>query len=149
MIYEQYPTPETLSRQDISYAIVPVGETPYAECRSDKSELVIPLNGSEIINSVAEKIPTLAILITGRPLVLEPKLLEKVDALIAAWLPGSEGAGIADVIFGDHDFMGKLPITWFRRVDQLPMNHGDSFYDPLSPLGFGLTYDDGKSKSLD
>ncbi|TQD84991.1 hypothetical protein C1H46_029432, partial [Malus baccata] len=56
----------------------------------------------------------------------------------SAWLPGSEGQGITDVLFGDHGFIGKLPRTWFRTVDQLPMNVGDSHYDPLFPFGFGL-----------
>lgn len=138
VIYEENPSADTLARQDISFAVVAVGEEPYAEFTGDNSELVIPLNGNDIISSVADTIPTLVILISGRPLVLEPQLLEKVEALVAAWLPGSEGGGIADVIFGDFDFEGKLPVTWFKRVDQLPMHVGENSYDPLYPLGFGL-----------
>lgn len=138
IIYEKYPSTETLARQDITFAIVAVGEAPYAEGKGDNSKLVIPLNGADIISSVADKIPSLVILISGRPLVLEPWLLEKIDALVAAWLPGTEGDGIADVIFGDHDFEGQLPVTWFKRVEQLPVNAGDNSYDPLYPLGFGL-----------
>ncbi|KAF6168630.1 hypothetical protein GIB67_005242 [Kingdonia uniflora] len=70
--------------------------------------------------------------------VIEP-YIGLMEGLVAAWLPGSEaGKGIADVIFGDYDFKGKLPRTWFRRVDQLPMNYGDPHYDPLFPLGYGL-----------
>lgn len=65
--------------------------------------------------------------------------LPEMDALVAAWLPGSEGQGVADVLFGDYEFMGKLPRTWFKTVDQLPMNIGDLYYDPLFPFGFGLT----------
>ncbi|CAB4269101.1 unnamed protein product [Prunus armeniaca] len=140
IIYEKYPSTETLARQDITFAIVAVGEAPYAEGKGDNSKLVIPLNGADIISSVADKIPSLVILISGRPLVLEPWLLEKIDALVAAWLPGTEGDGIADVIFGDHDFEGQLPVTWFKRVEQLPMNAGDNSLDPLYPLGFGLAY---------
>lgn len=139
IIYEQNPSKETLRRQDFSFAIVAVGEPPYAETLGDNSELVIPFDGSEVISLVADRIPTLAILISGRPLVLEPQVLEKVDALIAAWLPGSEGEGITDVIFGDYDFTGKLPVSWFRKVEQLPMNAKANSYDPLFPLGFGLT----------
>ncbi|XVE59380.1 hypothetical protein DITRI_Ditri05aG0041900 [Diplodiscus trichospermus] len=140
VIYDQYPSPSSLAGQSFSFAIVVVGEPPYAETVGDKGELVIPFNGSDIICSVAETIPTLAILISGRPLVLEPQVLEKVDAFVAAWLPGTEGGGITDVVFGDFDFEGRLPMTWFRSFEQLPINAGHDPYDPLFPLGFGLTY---------
>lgn len=141
VIYEEIPTAETLSQEDISYGIVAVGEQPYAETFGDNSELEIPFNGADIINSVAEKIPTLVILISGRPLVLEEWLLEKIDGLVAAWLPGSEGNGIVDLVFGDYDFHGKLPFTWFKKVHQLPMGiaaDDNNTYDPLFPIGFGL-----------
>ncbi|KAM1048925.1 hypothetical protein EV1_027772 [Malus domestica] len=136
IIYEKYSSADTLARQDISFAIVVVGEAPYAEGRGYSSELVIPFNGTDVISSTADRIPVLAILISGRPLVLEPWLLEKMDALVAAWLPGTEGEGIVDAIFGDFDFEGRLPVTWFKRVEQLPMHAAD----PLYPLGFGMTY---------
>ncbi|XP_057953229.1 uncharacterized protein LOC131147716 [Malania oleifera] len=139
VIYEQNPSADTFSGQDFSFAIVVVGEGPYAEFTGDNSELVIPFNGADVISTVADRIPTLAIFISGRPLVLEPWLLEKMDALIAAWLPGSEGAGITDVVFGDYDFEGRLPVTWFKTVEQLPLRVGENSYDPLFPLGFGLT----------
>lgn len=71
-------------------------------------------------------------------MVLEMPILEKTEALVAAWFPGTEGQGMADVIFGDYDFQGKLPVTWFKRVDQLPLKADGSLYDPLFPLGFGL-----------
>lgn len=145
IIYEQYPSADTLAREDISFAIVAVGEGPYAEFRGDNLELAIPFNGTDVISSVADRLPTLVILISGRPLTLEPWLLEKMDALVAAWLPGSEGEGIADVIFGDYDFEGLLPVSWFKRVEQLPMNALDNSYDPLYPLGYGLTCNKGKS----
>ncbi|TYH93652.1 hypothetical protein ES332_A13G268100v1 [Gossypium tomentosum] len=143
VIYDECPSTNTLAGQ-YSFAIVVVGEPPYAETLGDNKELVIPFNGSDIISSVAEKIPTLAILISGRPLVLEPQVLEKVDAFIAAWLPGTEGRGVTDVVFGDFEFEGRLPMTWFRSKDQLPMNPGQNSYDPLFPLGFGLTYNKEK-----
>lgn len=140
IIYEEAPSINTLSREDICYAIVAVGEEPYAESFGDNKELVIPFNGAEIINLVAEKIPTLVIIISGRPLVLEAWLLDKIDGLVAAWLPGTEGGGIADLVFGDYNFHGKLPMTWFKNVGQLPMDGvDDKSYDPLFPLGFGLT----------
>ncbi|KAL6191402.1 hypothetical protein ACLB2K_037793 [Fragaria x ananassa] len=73
------------------FAIVAIGEGSYAECKGDNLELVIPFDGADIISSVAERIPTLVILISGRPLTVHPSLLDKMDALVAAWLPGSEG----------------------------------------------------------
>ncbi|KAF2612498.1 hypothetical protein F2Q70_00012411 [Brassica cretica] len=144
VIYEKTPSKETLaSCEDFSYAIVALGEPPYAEMRGDNAELTIPLNGNNIVTAVAEKIPTLVILFTGRPMVLEMPVLEKAEALVAAWFPGTEGQGMADVIFGDYDFEGKLPVSWFKRVDQLPLNVDGNFYDPLFPLGFGLNCNSG------
>lgn len=144
VIYEQHPSADTLNDQDISFAIVAIGEIPYAESAGDKSKLIIPFNGNDIVKAVASKIPTLVILITGRPVVLEPTVMENVEALISAWLPGSEGSGITDVIFGDYDFTGRLPVTWFRTVEQLPVHVENNLQDSLFPLGFGLTH--GKEK---
>jgi beta-glucosidase len=62
------------------------------------------------------------------------------DAFIAAWLPGSEGQGVADVLFGDHSPTGTLPMSWPRSESQIPINAGDASYDPLFPYGFGLGY---------
>jgi beta-glucosidase len=117
---------------------VVVGETPYAETNGDSLNLTIPGNGYETINNVCSGVKCVVVLITGRPVVIQP-YLNKIDGLVAAWLPGSEGSGVADVLFGDYGFTGKLPRTWFKTVDQLPMNVGDSHYDPLFPFGFGLT----------
>ncbi|KAL7113881.1 hypothetical protein ACP275_04G086700 [Erythranthe tilingii] len=139
VVYEQNPSPETFSGEEFSFAIVAVGEGPYVESGGDDPELKIHFNGAELASLVADKVPTLVILITGRPLVVEPSLLEKIEALVVAWLPGSEGRGITDVIFGDYPFQGKLPMTWFRSVNQLPVHSGDNSLDPLFPFGFGLT----------
>uniref|UniRef100_A0A7N0R925 Glycoside hydrolase family 3 C-terminal domain-containing protein n=1 Tax=Kalanchoe fedtschenkoi TaxID=63787 RepID=A0A7N0R925_KALFE len=139
VIYEENPSAEFLSGQNFSYAVVAIGEAPYAEFTGDNLELNIPFNGTNIACSIADKIPTLTIIISGRPLVIEPRLLEKTESLIAAWLPGSEGDGVADVLFGDYEFEGRLPVTWFKDVGQLPLNHGQEPYDPLFPFGFGLT----------
>lgn len=139
VVYEKTPSKETLeSSEGFSYAIVAVGESPYAETIGDSSELIIPFDGSDIVTTVAERIPTLVMLISGRPVVLEPTVLEKTEALVAAWLPGTEGQGMADVIFGDYDFEGKLPVSWFKTVEHLPLNARANSYDPLFPLGFGL-----------
>lgn len=139
VIYELNPSSETFAGQDFSFAIVAVGEGPYVESGGDDLELKIPFNGAELVSLVADRVPTLMILVTGRPLVLEPHLLEKIDALVVAWLPGSEGRGITDVVFGDHAFKGRLPVTWFTSVDKLPIHARENSSDPLFPFGFGLT----------
>jgi beta-glucosidase len=140
VVYKECPTEGTIETGDFSYAVVVVGEVPYAEWAGDRTELSIPFNGSDLITHVASKIPTLVIVISGRPLVIEPQVLEKINALVAAWLPGSEGMGITDCIFGDNDFVGTLPVTWYRSVDQLPINAGNANYDPLFPVGYGLNF---------
>jgi len=82
-----------------------------------------------------------AILLSGRPLILGGTL-DQVDAFVAAWLPGSEGGGVADILFGDAKPTGKLSRTWPRSMDQLPININTdpSRYDPLFKYGFGLSY---------
>lgn len=138
LVYEKTPSEETFFGKDFSYAIVAVGEAPYAESQGDDPKPSIHFDGAEVMRLVAEKIPTVVILMTGRPVVLDPTVLEKVEALVAAWLPGTEGNGITDVVFGDYDFNGTLPMSWFRTVEQLPMNAEADGYDPLFPFGYGL-----------
>ena len=84
--------------------------------------------------------PVVLVLISGRPMILGPAL-DLADAVVVAWLPGSEGSGVADVLFGEYKPTGKLPVSWPRSNDQLPINVGDAKYDPLFPFGFGLTYE--------
>ena len=79
------------------------------------------------------------IVISGRPLILGD-VITTADAVIAAWLPGTEGAGVADVLFGDAKPTGKLPVSWPRAMADIPINVGDVPYAPLFPFGFGLTY---------
>lgn len=138
VIYEPHPSEETFANTDFTFAVVVVGEVAYAEILGDRSQLNIPLGGAEFINFVASKVPTVVVVISGRPLVFEQDLMDKIDALVAAWLPGTEGGGVADVLFGDYDFKGVLPVTWFKEVSQLPMNADHPSCDPLFPLGFGL-----------
>jgi beta-glucosidase-like glycosyl hydrolase len=138
VVYQENPAAKYVKGQGFSYAIVVVGEAAYAETFGDNLNLTIPLGGGDTIKNVCGSLKCLVILISGRPLVIKP-YLPLVDAFVAAWLPGSEGQGVTDVIFGDYGFQGKLPRTWFKSVDQLPMNVGDKHYDPLFPLGFGLT----------
>jgi beta-glucosidase len=82
---------------------------------------------------------TVVVLVTGRPLIID-SILPMADAIVVAWLPGSEGAGVADVLFGDVKPTGKLPHSWPRTQAQIPINQGDATYDPLFPYNFGLTY---------
>eukprot|EP00253_Pinus_taeda_P027491 PITA_27491 len=138
VVYQENPDAKYVEGQGFSYAIVLVGEAPYAETFGDNLNLTIPLGGADTIKNVCGSVKCLVILISGRPLVIEP-YLPLIDAFVAAWLPGTEGQGVTDVIFGDQGFRGKLSRTWFKSVDQLPMNVGDKHYDPLFPLGFGLT----------
>ncbi len=84
-------------------------------------------------------LPVVAVLVTGRPLILEP-ILARCDAIVVAWLPGTEGQGAADVLFGDYRPTGKLSFSWPRTNAQLPINVGDRGYNPLFKYGFGLTY---------
>ena len=83
--------------------------------------------------------PVAVILVTGRPLIITP-YLDDWDALIAAWLPGTEGEGVTDVLFGDYKPTGKLSVSWPKHMDQIPINIGDENYDPLFEYGFGLSY---------
>ena len=100
--------------------------------------LTIPDPGPNTITNVCGTVKCVVIVVSGRPVVIQP-YVASIDALVAAWLPGSEGQGVADVLFGDYGFTGKLSFTWFKTVDQLPMTVGDPHYDPLFPFGYGLT----------
>jgi beta-glucosidase len=133
--------------------VVVVGETPYAEgfgdidgpewqfgdpeLREEKSLSLLP-GDRAVVDEVCGAIETCIVLIvSGRPQVITDQLGE-MDALVASWLPGSEGAGVADVLFGREGFSGRLSVTWPRSEDQVPINVGDRNYHPLFPYGWGL-----------
>ncbi|WVZ78011.1 hypothetical protein U9M48_025792 [Paspalum notatum var. saurae] len=139
VVYSENPDAGYLQQNKarFDYAVVVVGEPPYAETFGDNLNLTIPAPGPDVIQNVCASIRCVVVLVSGRPLVVEP-YVGAMDALVAAWLPGTEGQGVADVLFGDYGFTGKLSRTWFRSVEQLPMNVGDAHYDPLFPFGFGL-----------
>ena len=100
--------------------IVVIGERPYAEGLGDRADLSLSDADSALIDRVKEHSKkTVVILVSGRPMVVTLPLM-KADAFVAAWLPGTEGQGVADVLFGDYDFAGKLPYTWPRWNSQLP-----------------------------
>ncbi|CAK7329241.1 unnamed protein product [Dovyalis caffra] len=138
VVYNENPDANFVKSNKFSYAIVVIGEPPYAEMYGDSSNLTISEPGPSTITNVCGAVKCVVVVISGRPVVIQP-YLEKIDALVAAWLPGTEGQGVADNLFGDYGFTGKLARTWFKTVNQLPMNVGDPHYDPLFPFGFGLT----------
>ncbi|KAF8660654.1 hypothetical protein HU200_057566 [Digitaria exilis] len=138
VVFAENPDADFVKNGGFSYAIVAVGEHPYTETQGDSLNLTIPDPGPSTIQTVCGAVKCATVLISGRPVVIQP-FLGAMDALVAAWLPGTEGQGVTDVLFGDYGFTGKLPRTWFKSVDQLPMNYGDAHYDPLFPLGYGLT----------
>jgi beta-glucosidase len=121
-------------------AVVVVGETPYAEFFGDRADLSLAAEDrTAIANAKASGVPVVVVVVSGRPLILGDALAQS-DAVVAAWLPGTEGDGVADVLFGAYKPTGKLSFTWPRSMDQIPINAGDKSYDPLFPFGFGLTY---------
>ena len=123
--------------------IVVVGETPYAEGVGDKADLSLTSTDIKTINTMRPLVDKLiVVIISGRPLIITDQL-SIADAWVAAWLPGTEGEGISDVLFGDKPFVGKLPFTWPRSNDQLPINENNSADKtgcaaPLFPFGYGL-----------
>jgi beta-glucosidase len=129
--------------------VVVVGETPYAEGPGDYNGALWAPNGiqkmavsdadTQAIETVCSQAASCTVLVvSGRPLIIPPDLLGQIDALVASWLPGSEGTGVADVLFGKKGFTGKLPVSWPRSLAQEPINVGDPGYDPLYRFGFGL-----------
>jgi beta-glucosidase len=135
-------------------AIVVVGEFPYAEGAGDKADLGLSKKDIEVIqNSRAHSERLVVVILSGRPLIITDQL-QDADAWVAAWLPGSEGQGIADVLFGDYPFTGKLPVSWPRSMDQVPIDIGNSSFSgcqgPLFPIGYGLdSQSDGASELPD
>uniref|UniRef100_A0A5B7CCL6 Lysosomal beta glucosidase-like n=2 Tax=Davidia involucrata TaxID=16924 RepID=A0A5B7CCL6_DAVIN len=138
VVFREDPDTDYVKSSSFNYAIVVVGERPYTESAGDSPTLTMEDPGSSVINNVCGAVKCVVVVISGRPIVIEP-YISSIDALVAAWLPGTEGQGVTDVLFGDYGFTGKLSRTWFKTVDQLPMNIGDPHYDPLFPFGFGLT----------
>ncbi|HVR64082.1 MAG TPA: glycoside hydrolase family 3 N-terminal domain-containing protein [Polyangia bacterium] len=124
--------------------IAVIGETPYAETAGDRKSLDLEPADVEVVRRAkASGAPVVVVVVTGRPLVLGP-VADLADAIVVAWLPGSEGAGVADVLFGDAHPTGRLPHDWPRvsprSTASIPVNAGEAAADPLFPLGFGLRY---------
>jgi len=130
-------------------AVVVIGEEPYAEWHGDISSIEYQYGVKDDLKLLqrlkAEGIPVVTVFLSGRPLWVN-KEINASDAFVAAWLPGSEGAGIADVLLRDvndqvaHDFIGKLSFSWPEFSYQTVLNVDDENYAPLFPLGYGLSY---------
>jgi beta-glucosidase len=115
-----------------------VGEFPYAEGIGDDPDLRLPASDEVMLEQMRAQCGRLAVVIlSGRPLIVTESI-DSWDSVVAAWLPGSEGQGVADVLFGIEPFTGKLPYTWPKSVDQLPLDPESGFADPLFPNGHGL-----------
>jgi len=122
-------------------AIVVLSEEPYAEWYGDTSTLnTLPAEDFALLTEAknAGK-PVVAIIVSGRPVLITDQLAN-ADAWVAAWLPGTEGGGVAEVLFGDYNFTGKLSHTWPQTEEQATLNKDDADYAPLFPYGHGLTY---------
>ncbi|GAA0211002.1 beta-glucosidase [Brevundimonas nasdae] len=128
-------------------AVVVFGETPYAEGQGDVRHLDYrPEKPLEILKRLkAAGVPTVAVFLTGRPLWMNPEI-NASDAFVSAWLPGTQGQGVADVLVADrsgkvaHDFTGRLTFSWPRTAEGTPLNVGQPGYDPLFAYGYGLSY---------
>jgi beta-glucosidase len=145
---------------DADVGVVVVGETPYSEgfgdvggpqwaydpgdhnvARPAKTMRLSAADQAAVDKVCAQAAKCAVVIVSGRPLILDSALRDEADAIVEAWLPGSEGAGVADNLFGTRPYIGKLPVSWPRSLDQEPINKGDANYDPLYAFGYGLTTD--------
>jgi beta-glucosidase len=117
-----------------------IGELPYAEGMGDRTSLALDAADVAAVQALKTAgLKTVVVLIAGRPMLLDA-ILPIADAIVMAWLPGSEGTGITDVLFGDAHPTGTLPRTWPMSMAQIPINVGDATYNPLYKYGYGMTY---------
>lgn len=121
-----------------SVGIAVIGEKPYAEMQGDRTDLHLDSGDVAVVERLKSAgIPVLVVLVSGRPMLIDA-ILDKADAIVAAWLPGSEGDGVADVLFGPSKPIGKLSFTW-PRGDSTSLERSDSGYKTLFALGHGLS----------
>ncbi len=130
-------SPDASQLKGADAIIAVVGEPPYAEYKGDSKDLNLSAADAALIaKAKAAGVPVVTVLFSGRPLILNSALADS-DVFVAAWLPGTEGLGMTDVLFGDHKFTGKLPRTWPRSNDLLAGS--EKLEPPLFPFGFGLS----------
>lgn len=148
-----YSPDGTASTAGADVAVVAVGETPYAEylgdvgaptcdyCTPQQAEpkrLTLQPSDRAVVDRVCRAVAKcVVLLVSGRPQIVTDQL-PLIDALVASWLPGSEGTGVADVLFGRRPFTARLPLSWPASTGQVPVNVGDDDYRPLYPFGWGL-----------
>jgi beta-glucosidase len=119
-------------------AIAVIGESPYAEGNGDRAYLGFNQADIDAVQSLYNNgFKVVTIIISGRPLILDD-IWHYSDAVIAAWLPGTEARGITDILFGDNEPTGKLSFTWPASMEQIPINFGDTIYEPFLSYGFGI-----------
>jgi beta-glucosidase len=132
-------SPDGSNVEGADAAVVVMAEPPYSEFMGDREDLGVPARDLEMLQRVKRTgVPTILVILSGRPLILGAAV-ETADAIVAAWLPGSEGQGVADVLFGDARPTGKLPVSWPRTMADVPVNKGDG-RTALFPYGYGLSY---------
>ncbi|GAB4519393.1 MAG: glycoside hydrolase family 3 N-terminal domain-containing protein [Anaerolineae bacterium] len=134
-------------------AIAVISEPPYAEWMGDDADLALAEADAAMIERLRERSEHLVVvLLSGRPLIITEQLAI-ADAFVAAWLPGTEGQGVVDVLFGDKPFTGRLPYTWPRSIDQLPFDFANLPIEgcsaPLFPYDYGLTFEESDSAWLE
>lgn len=136
-----YSKDASASTDGYDVGVVVVGETPYAEGIGDVGnghDLELTAADKAAVDKVCAAMKCAVLIVSGRPQLIGDKLGD-IDALVASWLPGTEGDGVADVLYGKKAFTGQLPVTWPKSESQLPINVGDAAYDPQFPYGWGLT----------
>lgn len=136
-----YSKDASASTAGYDVGVVVVGETPYAEGVGDVgngNDLELTAADKAAVDKVCAAMKCAVLIVSGRPQLIGDRLGD-VDALVASWLPGTEGDGVADVLYGRRAFTGQLPVTWPKSESQLPINVGDTSYDPQFPYGWGLT----------
>lgn len=123
---------------DLGIAVI--GELPYAEGKGDSFDLALEETDVNAVRNLREQgVPTVVVLVSGRPLLIND-VLDDADAFVAAWLPGTEGQGVADVLFGDFTPSGRLSFTWPKSLEQLPIHADSQAGQPLFEFGYGLSY---------
>ena len=138
---------ENSGTHEADVVIAVYGEDPYAEFQGDRDHLDFSdgaFDTSTLARYQDSGVPVVSVFLSGRPMWVNPEL-NASDAFVAAWLPGSEGGGVSDLLFRRDpafDFTGRLSFSWPKRSDQAQLNIGDPDYDPLFALGYGLSYSD-------
>ena len=132
-------SPDGSNCEGAALGIAVIGETPYAEMQGDRTDLHLAAEDVATIERMKNAgLKVVVVLLSGRPMYID-NILGKADAILAAWLPGTEGQGVTDVLFGDYKPTGKLSYTW-PKDSSTSLHRGDPGYVAMYPLGYGLSY---------